>query len=210
VFRIHPSHPFETIRHLHDETDPAIVTGKETWRADQSTATRRHFVHELVRKDAIMQNTIGEARLKHPAMLLPEAFPALQAIAESVQAAGLPEKLVELIHLRASQINGCSVCVDGHARLLKKAGETDERIIAVAAWNDAPYFTEPERAALALTEATTRMADRCVPVPDAVWDDAARCFSETELAGIILSIASINLWNRLNVTTRQPAGVWKP
>src|SRR5262249_53626176 len=107
-----------------------------------------------------------------------------------------------------SQINGCSVCVDMHCRMLKQAGETEERLYAVAAWRDAPYFTEAERAALALTEAVTRLNDRADPVPDQVWDEAARHYDETELAALILAIALINVWNRLNVSTRQVAGEW--
>jgi AhpD family alkylhydroperoxidase len=112
--------------------------------------------------------------------------------------------------LRASQINGCSVCVDGHPRIARKLGETDERLFAVAAWRDAPYFTAAERAALALAEAVTRLDDRPDPVPDEVWDEAARHYDETALAGLVLAIAGINVWNRLNVATRQPAGEWKP
>ena len=90
----------------------------------------------------------------------------------------------DLVHLRASQINGCSVCVDMHARELKKAGETDERLFAVAAWRDTPYFTDAERAALALTEAVTRLSDRPDPVPDEIWDEAARHYDETALAAL--------------------------
>jgi AhpD family alkylhydroperoxidase len=147
-----------------------------------------------------------EARMHHPALTVPGAMPALQALAGSVETCGLPKGLLELVHLRASQINGCGVCVDMHPRLARKAGETDDRLFAVAAWRDTPYFTDAERAALALTEAATRLSDRPDPVPDEVWDEAARHFTETELAGLVLSIASINVWNRLNVTTRQVAG----
>jgi AhpD family alkylhydroperoxidase len=147
-----------------------------------------------------------EARMPHPALTVPGAMPALQALAGSVETCGLPKGLLELVHLRASQINGCGVCVDMHPRLARKAGETDDRLFAVAAWRDTPYFTDAERAALALTEAATRLSDRPDPVPDEVWDEAARHFTETELAGLVLSIASINVWNRLNVTTRQVAG----
>jgi AhpD family alkylhydroperoxidase len=118
-------------------------------------------------------------------------------------------KTSSLVHLRASQINGCSACVDMHPRLAKKAGETDERLFSVAAWRDTPYFTESERAALALTEALTRLSDRADPVPDAIWNEADKQFDETELAALILAIANINVWNRLNVAVRQPAGVWK-
>ena len=94
------------------------------------------------------------ARMNHPVMVVPDAMKALEALGQSTKN-GLPEKLLELVHLRASQINGCSVCVDMHAKLAKRASETDERLFAVAAWRDTPYFTEGERAALALTEALT-------------------------------------------------------
>jgi AhpD family alkylhydroperoxidase len=114
-----------------------------------------------------------------------------------------------MVHLRASQINGCSVCVDMHARELKKAGESDDRIHAVSAWYDAPYFSDAERAALALTEAATRINDRSDPVPDAIWDDAAKHFDERSLSALLLAVGVINVWNRLNVSTRQVAGQWR-
>ncbi len=148
------------------------------------------------------------ARMNHPVMVLPEAMKAMQAL-NMVNQQGLPEKLLELVHLRASQINGCSVCVDMHPKLARKAGETDERLFAVAAWRDTPYFTEAERAALALTEAVTRLADRADPVPDAIWNEADKHFDEAELATLLLAIATINVWNRLNVAISAPVGVWK-
>jgi AhpD family alkylhydroperoxidase len=131
---------------------------------------------------------------------------ALHALGASAEKGGVPPATLELVHLRASQINGCSFCVDSGARSAKKAGETDERLFAVAAWREAPYFTDAERAALALTEAITRLADRADPVPDAIWDEAARHYDEQELAALILMIATTNLFNRLNATTRQVAG----
>ena len=150
-----------------------------------------------------------EARMKHPAMIVPNAMQALQAVGTSVHKSGLSPQLIELVNLRASQINGCSVCVEMHARDLKKAAESDDRIFAVAAWRETPYFTEAERAALALTEAVTRLSDRADAVPDAIWEDAAENFNETALAGLVLAIANINVWNRLNAATRQLAGsVW--
>jgi len=149
-----------------------------------------------------------KARMNHPVMVVPDAMKALQALSESTKQA-LPEKLLELVHLRASQINGCSVCVDMHPKLARRAGETDERLFAVGAWRDAPYFTEAERAALALTEAVTRLSDREDPVTDAVWDEAAKHFNEQQLASLVLGIAAINVWNRLNVAVRQPVGAWK-
>jgi alkylhydroperoxidase family enzyme len=99
-----------------------------------------------------------------------------------------------------------SVCVEMHAQDLKKGGETDQRLFAVAAWREAPYFTDAERAALALTEAATRLSDRADPVPDEIWDEAARHYDERALSALIIAIANINVWNRLNVTTRQVAG----
>ncbi|MGY3583446.1 AhpD family alkylhydroperoxidase [Bradyrhizobium sp. USDA 4341] len=149
-----------------------------------------------------------KARMNHPVMVVPDAMKALQALSESTKPA-LPEKLLELVHLRASQINGCSVCVDMHPKLARRVGETDERLFAVGAWRDTPYFTEAERAALALTEAVTRLSDREDPVTDAVWDEAAKHFDEQQLASLVLGIAAINVWNRLNVAVRQPVGVWK-
>ena len=149
-----------------------------------------------------------QARMNHPVFVVPEAMKALQALGDLTRN-GLPEKLLELVHLRASQINGCSACVDMHPKIAKKAGETDERLFAVAAWRVTPYFTESERAALALTEALTRLSDREEPVSDAVWGEADKQFDEQELAALILAIANINVWNRLNVAVRQPAGVWK-
>ncbi|HEU0115618.1 MAG TPA: carboxymuconolactone decarboxylase family protein [Thermomicrobiales bacterium] len=147
-----------------------------------------------------------QARMTQPAVLIPEAMQALWALGKATHGHGLPRKTAGLVHLRASQINGCSVCVEMHARGLKQAGESDERLFAVAAWRDSPYFTDAERAALALTEAVTRIADQADPAPDAIWDAAARCYDEPALAALLLEIASINVWNRLNVATRQVAG----
>jgi AhpD family alkylhydroperoxidase len=141
-------------------------------------------------------------------MTLPGALEALQALAAAAQDAGLPQKTIDLVHLRASQINGCSVCVDMHSRGAKKRGETDERLFTVAAWREAPYFSDAERAALALTEAATRLADRPNPVPDEVFNGAATHYDQRALAALVLNIAMINLWNRLNVTTGLVGGEW--
>ena len=145
-----------------------------------------------------------QARMRHPVELLPEALKTLHALHGTAE--GLPYVTQKLVQLRASQINGCSVCVDMHARELKKAGEKEERIFAVAAWRDTPYFSEAERAALALAEAATRVADRADPVPDDVWADAARHYEAPALAALLLSIGIINVWNRLNAAVRQPVG----
>jgi AhpD family alkylhydroperoxidase len=145
-------------------------------------------------------------RMSNPAQVLPDAMQPILALFKATKKGGVPEATLELVHLRASQINGCGPCVDSGARNAKKAGESDERLFAVAAWRETPYFTDAERAALALTEAATRLSDRPDPVPDDVWDDAARHYDEVELASLVVAIASINVWNRLNVTTRQIVG----
>jgi len=147
-----------------------------------------------------------QARMSNPAMILPDAMNAIQTLLKATRKGGVPSATLELVHLRASQINGCSFCVDSGARSARKAGETDERLFAVAAWREAPYFTDAERAALALTEAATRLADRADPVPDSIWDEASRHYDEQGLAALILMIATTNLFNRLNATTRQVAG----
>jgi len=147
-----------------------------------------------------------QARIENPAEVLPEAMKALQALPAAAYGGGVSPQTLGLVHLRASQINGCSVCVDGGIKHAKKAGETDERLFAVSAWREAPYFTEPERAALALSEAVTRLPDSSNPVPDDVWNEAARHYSEKQLAALVLWIATTNLYNRVNVATRQPAG----
>jgi AhpD family alkylhydroperoxidase len=149
-----------------------------------------------------------EARMNHPVMVVPDAMKALYALGESVHTTGLPKAVIDMVNLRVSQINGCSVCVEMHARDMKKAGESDERIFGVAAWRDTPYFTDAERAALALAEALTRLSDRPDAVTDEIWEEAADNFSEVALAGLLLSIAQINVWNRLNAATRQVAGAW--
>src|SRR5438132_6897867 len=148
-----------------------------------------------------------QARMKNPVIILPDALQALLALNKSAEN-GLPYITRKLVHVRASQINGCSVCVDMHSRELRKVGETDERLFAVAAWRDAPYFTDAERAALALTEALTRISDRPDAVPDELWDEVAQHFDQKALAALIISIALINVWNRLNVATKQVAGEW--
>ncbi|GGW98511.1 carboxymuconolactone decarboxylase family protein [Streptomyces noursei] len=147
-----------------------------------------------------------EARMKNPAVVIPEAMQPLLDVVKATRTGGVAEETLELVHLRASQINGCSFCVDGGARSARKAGVGDDKLFAVAAWREAPYFSDEERAALALTEAATRLADSSDPVPDAVWDAAADHFDEKQLAALVLTIGITNLFNRLNATTRQPAG----
>lgn len=147
-----------------------------------------------------------QVRMKHPALMLPAALEALQALNKAAVPEGLPDVTRKLVHLRASQINGCSHCVDMHARELKQAKQSDERIFALSAWRETPYYSEPERAALALTEAVTRLADRTDPVSDEVWNEARRHYDEPTLAALIIQISLINTWNRLGVTVRHFGG----
>jgi AhpD family alkylhydroperoxidase len=157
-----------------------------------------------------MQASTVQARMKNPAMVLPDAMEAIQNLYKATNKGGVPQQTLELVHLRASQINGCSACVDSGARNAKKAGETDERLFAVAVWREAPYFTDAERAALALAEAATRLSDRADAVSDEIWEDATRYYDEQQLASLILWIATTNFFNRLNATIREPAGTtWR-
>src|SRR3954447_14894792 len=142
------------------------------------------------------------ARMPNPAFAVAGAMDGLNGVAKAISRTRLPISR-ELLHLRASQINGCSVCVDMHAKGARHEGESEERVFAVAAWRDTTYFTDAERAALALTESLTRIADRPEPVPDAIWDAAAEHFDEEQLGALVLDIALINVWNRLNVATQQ-------
>ena len=149
-----------------------------------------------------------QPRIKNPAMLIPDALGPLQTLAKVLSQGDVPEKTLELVHLRASQINGCGVCLHLHLGLARKSGETDERLMTLAGWRDAPFFTDAERAALALTEAVTRLADRG-DVPDDVWRECTRHYNDKQLAVLTLYIGLTNLFNRANVTTRQLAGSYK-
>ncbi len=145
------------------------------------------------------------ARMTNPAFAVPGALDALQAVSKSVSRARIPISR-ELVHIRAAQINGCSVCLDMHAKGARKAGESEERVFSVAAWREAPYYSDAERAALTLTEALCRLADQADPVPDEIWDAAAEHFDETQLGALVLDISMANVWNRLNIATRQVVG----
>jgi AhpD family alkylhydroperoxidase len=147
-------------------------------------------------------------RMPNPAVLVPGAMAALMAVTTAVGDAGLDGKLLALSHLRASQINGCGPCVAGGAHQAHQHGATADQVHAVAAWRETPWFSDEERAALALTEAVTRLADRTDAVPDHVWDVAAKHFDQKELAALLLNIAVTNAVNRLNAPTRQQAGNW--
>ncbi|HZO65023.1 MAG TPA: carboxymuconolactone decarboxylase family protein [Kribbellaceae bacterium] len=147
-------------------------------------------------------------RMNNPAAVIPDAMPAILNLFKTTKQGGVPDVTMELVHLRVSQVNGCSACVDSGAKQARKAGETDERLFAVSAWREAQYFDEAERAALALAESATRLADRPDAVPDEIWDEAAKHYDERGLAALVLMIATTNLFNRLNATTRQIAGAW--
>lgn len=153
-----------------------------------------------------METTMTTERMENPAALLPDIVPAVQQLLKATRASGVPGKTLELVHLRASQINGCSFCVDSGARAAMKNGERAERLIAVSAWRESPHFTDAERAALELAEEATRLADKGEAVSDAVWNAAAAHYDEQQLAGLVLMIAMTNFFNRLNATVRQPAG----
>lgn len=138
--------------------------------------------------------------------MLPGVLDHMHAISKTVKDTGLSPALLEMVFLRASQINGCSVCVDMHSRALRKLDEKAQRIFLVAAWREAPYYSDAERAAFALTECLCRMADKSDPVPDEVWNEVARHYSEKQLAGLVMAIAQINVWNRVNAATHQITG----
>ena len=142
------------------------------------------------------------------ATLAPAAYKAMIALDSRVHAGPLPAELTELVKLRASQINGCAYCVDGHSADAAKAGASPARIAAVAAWEEGPFFTPAERAALALTESMTRLSEGSPRVPDQVWDRAARHFDQETLAQLVMLIATINAWNRIGVGTRMVPESW--
>lgn len=149
-----------------------------------------------------------EPRISNLAALIPDAFEGIQKLLVAVQKGRLPASTLELTHMRASQINGCSACIEGSIRHTRKTGPVDDRLFAVAAWRHSSQFTGAERVALELTEAVTRLADRSDPVPDEIWNRAAEHYSEPALVALLLHVSLTNLFNRLNVSTQQPAGDW--
>jgi AhpD family alkylhydroperoxidase len=149
-----------------------------------------------------------QARINNPVMSIPGALDGIRDFAMSARTTDLPAETIALIELRVSQINSCSVCADMHSHELEFLGCSSERMHTLAAWREAPYFSDAERAALALAEAATRLADNPTSVSDEIWDEAARHYSEQQLGGLVVTIAAINAFNRLNATTRQPTGPW--
>ncbi|MEV6035672.1 carboxymuconolactone decarboxylase family protein [Nonomuraea sp. NPDC052116] len=131
-----------------------------------------------------------------------DGLKAMYALEAYINAAPVPRATLDLLRLRVSQINGCGFCVDMHAREAREAGVQDRRVNAVAAWRDTPFFSDGERAALALAEAATRVADNPDGVPDTVWQEAAAHYDEEALAALVMAISAINAWNRINITLR--------
>ncbi|MGN9845609.1 carboxymuconolactone decarboxylase family protein [Nonomuraea sp. H19] len=136
---------------------------------------------------------------------VPDIYHHFLAVEKILHDGELPAATIELVKLRASQINGCGYCVDMHSRDMRKAGESDERLWMVAAWREATVYTPAERAALALAEEATRLPDR-EAVPDAVWQEASKHYSDKQLALLVAAIAMINAWNRIGVTARLTPG----
>ena len=151
--------------------------------------------------------TMTEKRMENPAILLSQSLKAIPYLTGAIRDGGLSEELQELVSLRASQINGCAACVYGHVAALRKLECSDDRIDTVAVWRHSPYFSEKETVAFELTEAVTRQADsRGELVSDDLWSRVRLQFDESEAAALILAIALINFFNRINVTIQEPAG----
>jgi AhpD family alkylhydroperoxidase len=146
--------------------------------------------------------------MKNPVALLPGALDALYSLGVATRDSGVSARIVGLVQMRTSQINGCVVTMDSHIRMLREAGETSDRLASLWNWSDSDLFTDAERSALALCEAVSRSADQDDPVPDEIWNEAAEHYDQTSLAGLLLAIATANLWNRLNVATRQVVDAW--
>jgi AhpD family alkylhydroperoxidase len=147
-----------------------------------------------------------QSRMKNLNKVAAEGMQGMYAVEAYLRGSDVPHRTLELVKIRVSQINGCGFCLDMHNHDAKQAGETDERLFVVAGWREAPYFTPEERAALALAEAVTRIADNGQGVPDDVWDEAADHYDEKSLAALVMAIAQINAWNRISVTNRSVAG----
>jgi AhpD family alkylhydroperoxidase len=144
----------------------------------------------------------------HYAKVAPLAYHALLGLEKYLHDCGLEQPLLHLLKLRASQINGCAYCLDMHWKDLKAIGETDQRMYSLDAWRECPYYTDRERAALAWTEAVTRVAD--THVPDDVYEEVSRQFTEKEMADLTMAVAAINAWNRLSIAGRTPPGTYQP
>jgi|SRR5436190_13023158 len=149
-----------------------------------------------------------KARIPDYPRAAPDAFKAMLALSAATKNSGLEPKLLELVKIRASQINGCAYCLDMHTQDARALGETEQRINLLAAWREAPFYTDRERAALSWTEAVTRIAD--THVPDDVYDEVRAHFSEKETVDLNWAVVAINAWNRIAVSFRIPAGTYTP
>lgn len=148
-----------------------------------------------------------EARINYP-RIAPGAYQALLGVEKYLHQSGLEEPFLNLIKLRASQINGCAFCIDMHWKDLHSAGESDQRLYGLDAWEESPYYTEKERAALAWTEAVTKIREG--HVPDEVYDEVRAHFTEKELVDLTVAVAAINAWNRLGIALRTVPGKYQP
>ena len=138
----------------------------------------------------------------------PAGYKAVLGLEQYVRSSGIEQRTLELIKIRASQVNGCAYCIDMHTKDARAAGETEQRIYALDAWRESPFYSEKERAALALTEAVTLIREG--HVPDDVFEEARAQFSEAEIVNLTLAIGTINLWNRLAITCRSVPGEYQP
>jgi AhpD family alkylhydroperoxidase len=152
--------------------------------------------------------TLITPRIDASSYLAGGAGKAMLALQHQVETSGLDHTLLELIKIRASQINGCAYCIDMHTKDARAAGETEQRIYALSAWRETPFFTDRERAALDWTESVTRVAD--THVPDDVHDRARQVLGEADLVALTWAVVAINAWNRLAVSFRAPVGTYKP
>ena len=138
----------------------------------------------------------------------PEVYKALFALEQAVQASGIDKRLIHLIKLRASQINGCAFCIDMHWKDLRAIGETEQRLYSLDAWRECPWYSDRERAALEWTEAVTRITEG--HVPDSIYEAVRPHFTDKELADLTFAIATINAWNRLAISARMEPGKYQP
>ena len=149
-----------------------------------------------------------DPRITNPVMTVPNVLPNLLSLGEAIKAVDLDAELLELIHMRASQINSCSMCLDLAGSGLTKLATAPEKMYSIAAWAQSPHFDDREKAVLKATEEVTRMGDGAGGLSDATFDDLATPFDEPQIAAIILNIRLVNFWNRVNDSTHQVPGSW--
>jgi AhpD family alkylhydroperoxidase len=155
-----------------------------------------------------MKGDVMKARVDFANQLLPKAMHALGPITKFVNSSGLEQRLLHLVELHTSQLNGCAYCIDMHTKDARAAGETEQRLYLLDAWRDTPLYTQRERAALERTEAVTRVADG--HVPDEVFASARELFSEEELVNLTIAVIATNAYNRLNIAFRPDVGGYRP